>query len=617
MKLALFVNESQKLRLSPIQEGDSFAWHELDRIVLDKYEAVILIGSASLDHTSAISPAACAKLWAFAEQGGRIYAEMVEAFDFPTSRLFGWKQDFPATRRTVEKLRNDRDIPGLAEGELLEWSGAMLRGFHFDSDVQLSFSDYQNTHQSEQRGERAHPGLLIRKLGSGIIAYSAFSLFSCSQPETLRPYIRWVPFIQHLADITGIPFQQWEPFMSLAGEVTAEQAVDANYSWFISSKMLPEANGSAGVFENIHSVTAQLSPDRRPDCHAHTALMLHLYGRWKKDEQLLEASDRMMHYLFDHGYQDMDPASPSYGFFKWYDFPSQYPHQLFTDDNAWVCFVLLYLYRKTGEELYRERGMLVAKGLLATQRQDGLRANVLIRSALAETGNQGAAELEPSLNPHFESITHAAFIQAYLVTGEEDYLEKALIGSRKLIAKWDELKFMYSRTSGVTRLVLPLGFLSKHDDSGEIEAGLRKTMDYLAAHQHRLGGVEEADNPDPDRFGQEDAGVYIENGEGIADQLYTNNFLVMNSWEAWRATGNPQYKEIFDEVSRFMRSIQIRSEDARYNGGWMRAFDLNKGEYFGNNGDTGWGPYCMESGWTNAITSAGLLLALLNESVFD
>ncbi|WP_438349308.1 hypothetical protein ACP8HI_01030 [Paenibacillus sp. FA6] len=617
MKTALFVSENLDLRLQPIEVADRYTWIELNTVTLDKYDAVLLIGSASLDKPSALSAEACTKLWKFTEQGGSIYAEMVEAFDFPSSRLFGWKQDFKATRRTVEKLRNDQNIPGMVAGELLEWSGAMLRGFHFDSEVKLSFGVYHDTHQSEEKGKTALPGLMIRKLGKGTVVYSAFSLFSCDQPETLRPYSRWAPFIRHLADESGIPFQLWAPFMSTAGEVTAEQAVEANRSWFMNSGMLPIADGSEGVYENIHSVTSQLSPDRRPDCHAHTALMLHLYGRWTNDMQSLDASDRILHYLFDQGYQDMDPTSPSYGFFKWYDFPGKYPHQLFTDDNAWVCFVLLYVYRKTGKEIYRERGMLIAEGLLSTQRQDGLRPNVLTRAQLSEIGKEGAAKLDPSLNPHFESITHAAFIQAFLVTGEETYLESALLGSRALLAKWDELKFMYSRTSGVTRLLLPLGFLCKYDQTGEIEAGLRRTMDYLSVHQHRLGGIEEADNPDPERFGQEDAGVYIANGEGIADQLYTNNFLVMNSWESWRSTGNPQYKMLHEEVSAFMRSIQIRSADGRYDGGWMRAFDLNKGEYFGNNGDTGWGPYCMESGWTNAITSAGLLLAMLDESLFD
>ena len=83
-----------------------------------------------------------------------------------------------------------------------------------------------------------------------------------------------------------------------------------------------------------------------------TALMLYLYGKWQQDDHYLESSDRMIQYLFDHGYQDMELESPSYGFFKWYDFPGEYPDQMFTDDNAWVCFVLLYLYRQTNNESY-------------------------------------------------------------------------------------------------------------------------------------------------------------------------------------------------------------------------------------------------------------------------
>ena len=38
---------------------------------------------------------------------------------------------------------------------------------------------------------------------------------------------------------------------------------------------------------------------------------------------------------------------------------------------------------------------------------------------------------------------------------------------------------------------------------------------------------------------------------------------------------------------------------------------LNAQEYHGNLGDTGWGPYCIESGWTQAIILVGLLMAEL------
>lgn len=64
-------------------------------------------------------------------------------------------------------------------------------------------------------------------------------------------------------------------------------------------------------------------------------------------------------------------------------------------------------------------------------------------------------------------------------------------------------------------------------------------------------------------------------------------------------------------------AFKFAADGTRYDGGWMRAFDMKRNEYLGNNGDTGWGPYCMESGWTNAITTAGLLLGLVDESIFD
>lgn len=617
MKTAIFSKDSNIRHLLLPDGAEIYTWEEVESRDLTRYDALYLLGSASLDAPVSLSPIASSRLWTYAEQGGRIYAELVEAFDFPSSRLFGWKQDFPVTRRTIEKLRCDEAISGVAEGALLEWAGGLAKGFAVDGETKLSFGAYQETHVSPSGGKPGHPGLIVRKLGQGLVVYAAFSLLSCADAAALRPYGRWSLLLNRLTEETGLPLRIGAPVIELAGDTDAGQAVDANADWFRASGMLPAADGSEGVYENIHSVTGKLSKDRRPDCHAHTALMFHLYGRWKKDDRYLDVSDRLLGCLFDRGYQDMDRNSPSYGFWKWYDFPGAYPHQIFTDDNAWVCFVLLYLYRKTGKDVYRQRGLLVAERLLATQRKDGLRPNVLTRAQLAELGAEGARELEPSLNPHFESIAHAAFIQAYLVTGDDAYLKTALTGARTLLARKDELQFMYSRTSGLTRLLLPLGYLARHDESGEIEAGLREAADYLIGRQHRLGGIEEADNPDPERFGLEDAGVYIRNGEGIADQLYTNNFLVMNSWEMWRATGDARYKKLHDEVSAFMRRIQIKSKEDRFSGGWMRAFDMNAGEYFGNNGDTGWGPYCMESGWTNAVTSAGMLLALLDESIFD
>ncbi|MDQ1910268.1 hypothetical protein RAC89_07120 [Paenibacillus sp. GD4] len=617
MKIAV-VTERPLDRL-PCEGAELFPWSELGSLPLESFGAVLLIGSPRIDEPTKLTAPEAARLWRYVEKGGKLYAELIEAFDFPSSRLFGWKQDFPKTRRQLEKLRIVREDDSLERNGLLEWSGAYAAGFPVGNEPWLEFGAYRGTHKAEESAPLSgYPGLSVRRLGAGLVVHSAFALFSSDMKEAFRPYFRWKQVIAAIAAETGIPFTIWPQAIQLTGSNSAAEAVEASIRWFQASGILPALDGTQGVLENVHSVTAALSTDRRPDCHAHTALCFYLYGRWKKDPAWIDASHQLLQYLFDNGYQDLEKDSPSYGFFKWYDNPDRYPDQMFTDDNAWVCFVLLYLYRKTGRPEYLERGLPLAEALLATQGEHCVRPNVLLRGQLKELGREGAAELPPSLNPHFESIAHAAFIQAYLVTGEESYVHKAVQGSRYMADRMEQLNFMYSRTSGLNRFLLPLGYLSrKHDSSGETAAALEHIFQYLLSKQHPMGGIEEADNPDPDRFGKEDAGVYIHNGEGIADQLYTNNFLLMNAWEVWKATGDERFKTFYDRLSGFLCGIQISSADSRYHGGWMRAFDLQHGEYFGNNGDTGWGPYCLESGWTQAIISAGLLLGLLNESLFE
>ncbi|MVO99574.1 hypothetical protein [Paenibacillus lutrae] len=618
MKTAIFT--SHPLKREICGESAVYSLQELLQTDLSPYGAVLLIGSPHIDEETSLTSEECAYLWNYVFEGGKLYAELINAFDFPSSRLFGWKQDFPKSRRMMEKLRYVPKEGVLQEGQLFEWDGAMAYGFSIAADTRLEIGPFKETHQSTQPliGAKPYPGLNIRELGKGKVVFAAFSLFSSQQPAALRPYKDWAQFIAALAGDTGIPFTMWEPVMELSRGTSADEAIEKSLKWFVSSGIMPELDGSKGIWENVHSVTARISYDRRPDCHAHTALMFYLYGKASGKPEWEEASHAMLQYLFDEGYQDMDPASPSYGFFKWFDYPGEKPDQIFTDDNAWVCLVLLYLYRKTGKEEYRERGLLIAEGFLATQNANGLRANCITGKELEDLGKEKiASELAVSMNPHFESIAHTAFIQAYLVTGKQEYLDAAVKGSIYMLEHMDELKFMYSRTSGLARFLLPLGFLAAHDGSGRIQAGMQQITAYLLSNQHETGGIEEADNPDPDRFGQEDAGVYIHNGEGIADQLYTNNFLLMNAWELWKATQDETYRKLYEDLASFLSAIQISSKDARFDGGWMRALDLTRMEYFGNNGDTGWGPYCMEGGWTNAMTTAGFLLGKLDESIFD
>ena len=56
-------------------------------------------------------------------------------------------------------------------------------------------------------------------------------------------------------------------------------------------------------------------------------------------------------------------------------------------------------------------------------------------------------------------------------------------------------------------------------------------------------------------------------------------------------------RRVYDSVRRFFLRTQVVSEDKRLDGAWMRAFDMDIGEYYGLDKDRGWGAYCIEAGW--------------------
>jgi hypothetical protein len=582
---------------------------------LHKFDFIFINGKGS-DEPLKMSYKIIEKLWRFVEQGGVLYGEFINCEDFPSSRLFGFKQEFPATNRRLEKIRVAIHSNFCRKGQLLEWQGPFLSGFAFDSDTLLDIGNFKETHETEQKGD--YPGIVVKNHGKGKTIFSTFSFLSNDQLWTLRPHWLWNQIVKWLQTEFRLPIKTIHPIIQISMEKDVKKTIERGINWFFQSGIMPKEDGSSGVYENVHSIRSDISKDFRPDCNAHTALMFYLYGQYTKEERWLRISQNLFAYLFKEGYQDLDPASHTYGFWKWFRFPKDKPDQIFSDDNGWIAFILLYLYRKTGYEEYKKRGLLTAYSLLKTQNQNGLRPEAIREKELFEKGIPYFRQLaESSMNPHFESIVHAAFIQAYLVSKDEAFLQTAIRGTMHLLQNKEKMKFLYSKTAGYSRFLFSLSLLYALTKDKAIREGLYETVHYLMKCQHEMGGVEERDNPDPDRYGAEDTGVFRENGEGIADQLYTNNFLIVNGWEAWKATGDLLIKDFHEKLCQYISMIQISSRKKEFDGGWMRSFHLHKQEYFGNNGDTGWGAYCIESGWTNAMILSGLILKELNQSFLD
>ena len=88
----------------------------------------------------------------------------------------------------------------------------------------------------------------------------------------------------------------------------------------------------------------------------------------------------------------------------------------------------------------------------------------------------------------------------------------------------------------------------------------------------------------------------------------------MNLWAAYKATGDPSYRELFHRVTDYLVRIQASATKPEIDGGWMRGFDYSLWEYYGSNADQSWTTYTLETGWTNAIIDIALALYLTGDS---
>ncbi|MCP4639979.1 MAG: hypothetical protein GY851_06090, partial [bacterium] len=147
------------------------------------------------------------------------------------------------------------------------------------------------------------------------------------------------------------------------------------------------------------------------------------------------------------------------------------------------------------------------------------------------------------------------------------------------------------------------------EDTPEHREWLRFMAGELLAHQAECGAIREELGEEgkgsygPPKsnaaYGTAEAPLIQSNGDPLCDLLYTSNFAFIGLHEAACATGDPYYAEAEDKLAEFFCRIQIRSEaHPELDGGWFRAFDFNRWEYWASNADLGWGAWSIESGWT-------------------
>ena len=76
---------------------------------------------------------------------------------------------------------------------------------------------------------------------------------------------------------------------------------------------------------------------------------------------------------------------------------------------------------------------------------------------------------------------------------------------------------------------------------------------------------------------------------------------------SYYVTGDNKFFDLWKNLTVFWMRTQAHSKEPLYNGGWCRAFDMNRQEIYGCPHDAGWAACCMSPGWSTSHIIGGMM----------
>jgi len=400
----------------------------------------------------------------------------------------------------------------------------------------------------------------------------------------------------------------------------------------------PAGDGSLGMIEGANS---SIHPDGsqnwvfdlRNDCMGEASMALALAGRLQDQPRWRELAANVNDFIYScpafSGGPRAEPESASYGLVAWTGNDAS-NGVYYGDDNARAMLGTIACATALGEPRWNERVFRCLLANLRTTGPSGFRGNRLEDATLQGKGWRYYWETDrQNLAPHYESWLWACFLWAYRQTGYEPFRERASRAIGLTMAGYpDQWRWTNGMQQERARMLLPLAWLVRVDDTAEHRAWLRQVTTDLLAFQDSCGAIREevggagkgAYGPPPtnEAYGTSEAPLIQANGDSLCDLLYTTNFAFVGLHEAAAATGDADLREAADRLAAFLCRIQVHSpEHPQLDGGWFRAFDFGRWDYWASNADLGWGAWSIESGWTQGWIAAILALRQMGTSYWD
>lgn len=394
----------------------------------------------------------------------------------------------------------------------------------------------------------------------------------------------------------------------------------------------PPGDGRLGILEG-HNSQIRLDGSQpvrwflRADCNCESAMALALCAMLDRNDRSRLIAANLLDFVYFHSNLQQgpraDPTSPSYGLLGWCA-GSQYCGLYYGDDNARSILATMAVAAALGSDRWDEPMLRAILANFRTTGQSGFRGSNLGESVLHERGWRHFFHANPvNPAPHYESWLWACYLWLYDKTRYEPLRQRARTAVRLTM---DRYPSGWRWTNGQkqierARMLLPLAWLVRVEDTPQHRRWLQQIAEDLLSFQDSSGAIQEeiaSSLRSNAEYGTCETSLLAQNGDPVADMLYTCNFALISLNEAAAATGNPGIAGAADRLAEFLIRIQIRSHThPDLDGAWFRGFDFRRWEPWGSNGDSGWGAWCTETGWTQGCIVAGLALRQARQSLWQ
>ncbi|HPC16607.1 MAG TPA: discoidin domain-containing protein [Candidatus Hydrogenedentes bacterium] len=369
----------------------------------------------------------------------------------------------------------------------------------------------------------------------------------------------------------------------------------------------------------------------RADCMSEAAMAMAFDGTLNNAAISLETAAHLVDFVLGesqlHKGPRADAKSPSYGLLGWNTTGGEGVY--YGDDNARSLLGIIATAALVKADRWQAPVLRCLLANLRTTGPLGFRENRIEEERLQQAGwlhyfNSPTIQL----SPHYQAYLWAAYLWGHKQTGYAPFLDRA---KQAIRATMEGYPSQWRWTMGLqeerARMLLPLAWLVRVEDKPEHREWLRRVADDLVAKQEPCGAIREMlgdasiglaiQAQSHDEYGAREMPIIQSNADNACDLLYTCNFALLGLHEAV-AAGESKYEEAEKKLAQFLCKIQIRSEEhVELDGGWYRAFDFDRWEFWASDGDNGWGAWSIESGWSQAWIVSVLALRELKTSLWD